>query len=96
MSSQQEQQEQLKEQQLKGYEEEKPVSEEVRVADDAAADEATIMNEIEKNIYITRDIETGDAYVQRLQDWRIALDELRDVIVAQASKEINECFEEEK
>ena len=85
-------------QQLKGYEEEKPVSEEVRIADSAAAaaDEATIMNEIEKNIYLIRDIETGDAYVQRLQDWRIALDELRDVIVAQASKEINECFEEEK
>ena len=95
MSSQQQQQ-QLQEQQLKGYEEEKPVSEEVRVDTTAAADEATIMNEIEKNIYLIRDIETGDAYVQRLEDWRIALDELRDVIVAQASKEINECFEEEK
>lgn len=57
-------------------------------------DEEKVMNELEKAIYLIRDIETGDAFIQRLEDWRTALDDLRGDVFAKASQEINECFEE--
>jgi len=83
-----------------------------------------LLAQLEENIYLIRDIETGDALMQRLEEEdlqdlgvkdlsvkdlsenvRIGTSEelmqrLRDwrneEIIARASKEINECFEEVK
>lgn len=81
-----------------------------------------LLNQLEENIYLIRDIETGDALMQRLEDWRedwredfsegLSFEDLQtgtteelmqrlqvwrnEEIVARASKEINECFEEVK
>jgi len=76
-----------------------------------------LLAQLEENIYLIRDIETGDALMQRLEEEedlsvkdlsenvRIGTTEelmqrLRDwrneEIIARASKEINECFEEVK
>jgi hypothetical protein len=78
-----------------------------------------LLAQLEENIYLIRDIETGDALMQRLeeedlQDFGVKdlsenvrigtteelMQRLRDwrneEIIARASKEINECFEEVK